>query len=186
VLPPLAMANMISGLYGAYAIMVALRVVERGGKGQVIDLPLLEPMISVLGPDAAIYRVSGEKPRRTGSRSLTTSPRNVYETSDNRFIAISASIQAMAERVFRAIGKPEMIDDPRFRTNTDRVRNIDECDMAVGEFIAARTLASASANFPSSCCASASCSRSATSFPGPARRSTANATATVRCFSASL
>jgi crotonobetainyl-CoA:carnitine CoA-transferase CaiB-like acyl-CoA transferase len=141
VLPPLAMADMISGLYGAYAIMVALRVVDRGGKGQVIDLPLLEPMISVLGPDAAIYKVSGEKPKRTGSRSLTTSPRNVYETSDHRFIAISASIQAMAERVFRAIGKPEMIGDPRFRTNTDRVRNIDACDAAVAEFIAVRTLA---------------------------------------------
>jgi len=95
----------------------------------------------VLGPDAAIYKVSGQKPRRTGSRSLTTSPRNVYETSDNRFIAISASIQAMAERVFRAIGKPEMIDDPRFRTNTDRVRNIDACDGAVADFIAARSLA---------------------------------------------
>ena len=47
----------------------------------------------------------------------------------------------MAERVFRAIGKPEMIDDPRFRTNTDRVRNIDACDGAVADFIAARTLA---------------------------------------------
>ena len=141
VLPPLALADMIAGLYGAYAIMVALRVVERGGKGQVIDLPLLEPMISVLGPDAAIYTVSGEKPMRTGSRSLTTSPRNVYETSDHRFIAMSASIQAMAERVFHAIGRPEMIDDPRFRTNTDRVRNIDACDAAVAEFIAARTLA---------------------------------------------
>jgi crotonobetainyl-CoA:carnitine CoA-transferase CaiB-like acyl-CoA transferase len=141
VLPPLAMADMISGLYGAYAIMVALRVVERGGRGQVIDLPLLEPMVSVLGPEAAMYRVSGEKPKRTGSRSLTTSPRNVYETSDGRFIAISASIQQMAERVFRAIGKPEMIDDPRFRTNTDRVRNIDACDGAVAEFIRSRTLA---------------------------------------------
>ena len=141
VLPPLALADMISGLYGAYAIMVALRVVERGGKGQVIDLPLLEPMISVLGPDAAIYKVSGEKPRRTGSRSLTTSPRNVYETSDRRFIAMSASIQAMAERVFNAIGRPDMITDPRFRTNTDRVRNIDECDTIVADFIAARTLA---------------------------------------------
>jgi crotonobetainyl-CoA:carnitine CoA-transferase CaiB-like acyl-CoA transferase len=140
VLPPLAMADMISGLYGAYAIMVALRVVERGGKGQVIDLPLLEPMVSVLGPEAAMYRVSGEKPRRTGSRSLTTSPRNVYETSDGRFIAISASIQQMAERVFRAIGKPEMIDDPRFRTNTDRVRNIDACDGTVADFILARSL----------------------------------------------
>ncbi len=141
VLPPLALADMISGLYGAYAIMVALRVVERGGKGQVIDLPLLEPMISVLGPDAAIYTVSGEKPRRTGSRSLTTSPRNVYETSDHRFIAMSASIQAMAERVFNAIGRPDMIADPRFRTNTDRVRNIDACDTIVADFIAARTLA---------------------------------------------
>jgi crotonobetainyl-CoA:carnitine CoA-transferase CaiB-like acyl-CoA transferase len=141
VLPPLAMADMISGLYGAYAVMVALRVAERGGPGQVIDLPLLEPMISVLGPDAATYQVSGEKPRRTGSRSLTTSPRNVYQTGDGRFIAISASIQAMAERVFRAIGKPEMIDDPRFRTNTDRVRNIEACDGAVADFIAGKTLA---------------------------------------------
>jgi crotonobetainyl-CoA:carnitine CoA-transferase CaiB-like acyl-CoA transferase len=141
VLPPLAMADMVSGLYGAYAVMVALRVVERGGKGQTIDLPLLEPMISVLGPDAATYRVSGEKPRRTGSRSLTTSPRNVYGTSDGRFVAISASIQAMAERLFRAIGRADMIDDPRFRTNTDRVRNIDKCDGIVAAWIAERTLA---------------------------------------------
>jgi crotonobetainyl-CoA:carnitine CoA-transferase CaiB-like acyl-CoA transferase len=147
VLPPLAMADMVSGLYGAYAVMVALRVVERGGRGQIIDLPLLEPMISVLGPDAATYRVSGEKPRRTGSRSLTTSPRNVYGTADGRFIAISASIQAMAERLFRAIGRPDMIDDPRFRTNTDRVRNIDACDGIVAAWIAERTLADGMAVF---------------------------------------
>src|SRR5580693_3521505 len=147
VLPPLALADMISGLYGAYAIMVALRVVERGGRGQIIDLPLLEPMISVLGPDAAIHRVSGEKPLRTGSRSLTTSPRNVYETSDGRFVAISASIQAMAERLFRAIGRADMIDDPKFRTNTDRVRNIDECDGVVAGWIAERTQAEAMAVF---------------------------------------
>jgi crotonobetainyl-CoA:carnitine CoA-transferase CaiB-like acyl-CoA transferase len=140
VLPPLALADMVAGLYGAYAVMVALRVVERGGKGQVIDLPLLDPIISILGPDAAIHRVSGERPQRTGSRSLTTSPRNVYATKDGRYIAISASIQAMAERVFRAIGRPEMIDDPRFRTNTDRVRHIEECDGAVAAFIADRTL----------------------------------------------
>ena len=141
VLPPLALADMVSGLYGAYAVMVALRVVERGGRGQVIDLPLLDPVISILGPDAAIHRVSGQRPQRSGSRSATTSPRNVYRTQDDRYIAISASMQVMAERVFRAIGKPEMIDDPRFRTNTDRVRHIDECDGAVADYIAAHTLA---------------------------------------------
>src|SRR3984957_16916821 len=98
VLPPLALADMVAGLYGAYAVMIALRVAEQGGNGQVIDLPLLDPIISILGPEAASYHVSGEKPQRTGSRSLTTSPRNVYPTKDGRYIAISASIQAMGGR----------------------------------------------------------------------------------------
>ncbi|MDE2007898.1 MAG: CoA transferase [Rhodospirillales bacterium] len=140
VLPPLALADMVAGLYGAYAVMVALSVVARTGRGQVIDLPLLDPIASILGPDAAIFRVSGEKPRRLGSRSNTTSPRNVWRTSDGRFVAISASIQSMAERLFRAIGRADMIDDPRFRTNTDRVRNIDACEAPIAAFIAARTL----------------------------------------------
>ncbi|MEO9190018.1 MAG: CoA transferase [Acetobacteraceae bacterium] len=141
VLPPLALADMVAGLYGAYATMVALRVAEAGGPGQVIDLPLLDPIASILGPDAAIFRVSGDKPQRTGSRSATTSPRNVWATSDGHFVAISASMQTMAERLFRAIGRPDMVDDPRFRTNTDRVRNADACEAPVAAFIGARTLA---------------------------------------------
>ncbi|HEX5325468.1 MAG TPA: CoA transferase, partial [Acetobacteraceae bacterium] len=140
VLPPLALADMVSGLYGAYAVMVALRVAERGGAGQVIDLPLLDPVVSILGPDAAIHRITEEVPARTGSRSSTTSPRNVWRTGDGRYIAISASMQAMAERLFRAIGRADMIDDPRFRTNTDRVRNADACEAPIAAFIAARTL----------------------------------------------
>ena len=141
VLPPLAFADMVAGLYGAYAVMVALRVAERTGRGQVIDLPLLDPIASILGPDAAIYQVTGEKPQRLGSRSNTTSPRNVWATKDGRYVSISASIQNMAERLFRAIGRADMIDDPRFRTNTDRVRNIDACEAPIAAFIGARTLA---------------------------------------------
>jgi crotonobetainyl-CoA:carnitine CoA-transferase CaiB-like acyl-CoA transferase len=140
VLPPLALADMIAGLYGAYAVMIALREVERGGRGQVIDLPLLDPIVSILGPDAAIFRVNGELTPRTGSRSATTSPRNVYRTKDGRFIAISASIQAMTERLFRAVGRADMIDDPRFRTNADRLRHIEECEAPIVAFIAGRTL----------------------------------------------
>ncbi|MGA9867778.1 MAG: CaiB/BaiF CoA-transferase family protein [Acetobacteraceae bacterium] len=141
VLPPLALADMVAGLYGAYATMVALRVAENGGPGQVIDLPLLDPIASILGPDAAIFRVSADKPQRTGSRSSTTSPRNVWATSDGRFVAISASMQTMAERLFRAVGRPDMIEDARFRTNTDRVRNADACEAPIAAFIGARTLA---------------------------------------------
>jgi crotonobetainyl-CoA:carnitine CoA-transferase CaiB-like acyl-CoA transferase len=141
VLPPLALADMVAGLYGAYSVMIALREVEKGGRGQVIDLPLLDPIVSILGPEAAIYTVSGELSPRTGSRSITTSPRNTFRTSDGRYIAISASIQAMSERLMRAIGRADMIDDPRFRTNTDRLRHVDETEAPIVDFIAARTLA---------------------------------------------
>ena len=71
----------------------------------------------------------------------------MYETKDGRFISISASIQTMAERLFRAIGRADMIDDPRFRTNADRVRNIDECERPLAEFIKTRTLAEGLAAF---------------------------------------
>ena len=141
VLPPLALADMVAGLYGAYGVMIALREVEKGGPGQVIDLPLLDPIVSILGPEAAIYRVSGALSPRTGSRSVTTSPRNTFRTQEGRYIAISASIQAMSERLMRAIGRADMIDDPRFRTNTDRLLHVDECEAPIAGFIAARTLA---------------------------------------------
>jgi len=125
-------------LYGAYAVMIARREVERGRPGQVIDLPLLDPLISILGPQAEIWRTSGQLPERTGSRSNTTSPRNVFQTRDGRYIAISASIQAMAERLLRLIGREDMIADPRFATNTARVTNAEACEAPIAAFIAAR------------------------------------------------
>jgi crotonobetainyl-CoA:carnitine CoA-transferase CaiB-like acyl-CoA transferase len=142
VLPPLALADMIAGLYGMSAVLLALRHREvKGGKGQVIDLPLLDPIFSILGPDAAEYRLTGAVKPRTGSRSATTSPRNAFRTRDGRYIAISASIQAMAERLFRAVGRADMIEDPRFRTNADRVKHAEECEAPIAAFIAARDLA---------------------------------------------
>lgn len=141
VLPPTALADMVAGLYGAFAVMVALRRVEvDGGTGQVVDLPLLDPLFSFIATEAPIYNLTGQVRPRTGSRSETTSPRNVFRTKDRRYIGISASIQAMAERLFRAIGRPDIVEDPRFRTNTDRVRNADACEAPIAEFIAARTL----------------------------------------------
>ncbi|MGI9520063.1 MAG: CaiB/BaiF CoA transferase family protein [Hyphomicrobiaceae bacterium] len=142
VLPPLALADMIAGLYGSFAVLAAMRSVDFGdGKGQVIDLPLFDPIYSILGPIAAQYRLTGEIPERTGSRSNQTAPRNTYRTRDGKYVALSASMQAMAERFFRAIGMPELLDDPKYTTNTDRVANNDELDPIVGDFMASRTQA---------------------------------------------
>src|SRR6202007_1888430 len=129
------------GLSGAFSVMVAMREGEaRGGAGQVIDLPLLDPLFSFIATEAAIHRLTGEVAKLTGSRSETTSPRNVFRTKDGRYIGISASIQAMAERLFRAIGREDMITDPRFRTNSDRAKNAEACEAPIVAFIGARTL----------------------------------------------
>ncbi len=140
VLPPLALADMIAGLYGAFAVTTALRARDRGqAKGQIIDLSLLESIFSVLGPEAAIYQVTGAVKERAGSASNTSSPRNVYRCADGKYVALSASIQAMAQRLFRAIGRADMIEDPRFRTNTERVKHRPLVDEAVGAWFATKT-----------------------------------------------
>jgi crotonobetainyl-CoA:carnitine CoA-transferase CaiB-like acyl-CoA transferase len=148
VLPPTALADMIAGLYGANATMIALREIEvKGGKGQVIDLALLESMHSVLGADAAAYKVAGQIPKRTGSRSNVTSPRNVFKTRDNRWVSLSGSMQSMAERLYRAVGRPDMITDERFATNAARLAHVEEAERPIREFIAARDLAECLAVF---------------------------------------
>lgn len=148
VLPPMALADMVSGLYGAYSVLIALRHREVGnGPGQVIDIPLLDSVFSVLGADAATFRLTGKLPERTGSRSPVAGPRNVFRTKDGRWISLSAPMQAMAERLFAAIGRPDMILDERFRTNAGRVQNADACDEPIAAFIATRTLQDALSYF---------------------------------------
>jgi len=140
-LPPLALADMIAGLSGAMAMTMAFYHRDlRGGTGQIMDLSLLEPIFSVLGPEAAAYELTGRVRERVGNGSNTASPRNVYVTSDERFVAISASMQVMAERLLRAIGAGWMLDDPRYATNAERVKRRDEVDAVVGGFIRERTL----------------------------------------------
>lgn len=141
VLPPMYLADGIAGIYGASAAMIALREVEKGGQGQVIDLPLLDPLFSILGPQSANYRLTGKVKPRTGSRSTNSAPRNAYRCKDGRYVSLSASIQKMAERLFRSIGRPDLVDNPKFRTNADRVRNAEELDAIIGAFIAERTQA---------------------------------------------
>ena len=143
VLPPLALADMVAGLYGAFATLTALRARDQsraGGRpgGQVIDLTLLESMFSVLGLEAAIFRATGAVKERTGSGSHTSAPRNVYRCADGKYVAISGSTETMARRIFETIGRADMIADAQFSTNSARVAHRPLVDAAVGGWFVAK------------------------------------------------
>lgn len=138
ILPPLALADMLAGIYGASATTTALLAREQGKtNGQVIDLSLLEPIFSVLGPEAAIYRHTGTVKERIGSASNTSCPRNVYVCRDGKYLALSGSTQSVAGRIFRIIGREDMVDDPRFATNSARIQHRELVDAAIGGWFAA-------------------------------------------------
>lgn len=139
VLPPLALADMIAGVYGAAGVLTALRVAEKEGRGQVIDLSLFEPIFSVISSEAAKYKVTGEATMRAGNQSTHTAPRNIYACSDSKFVAMSGSMQSMAMKIFDTMGRPDLKTDPKFATNDARVVNRDELDQLIGAYIGART-----------------------------------------------
>jgi crotonobetainyl-CoA:carnitine CoA-transferase CaiB-like acyl-CoA transferase len=137
-LPPLALADGVAALATAFAIMVALRAREQTGRGQVVDTSLIEPLMTLLGPQVTAFDLLGELQPRTGNRSSHNAPRNVYRTADGSWVAVSASAGSIAERVLRLVGRPDLAEQPWFATGSGRVAHVDEIDDAVAAWIAAR------------------------------------------------
>jgi crotonobetainyl-CoA:carnitine CoA-transferase CaiB-like acyl-CoA transferase len=138
-LPPLALADGVTALATAYTVLAALRARETTGRGQVVDLSLLEPLMTLLGPQLAAWELLGELQPRTGNRSSHNAPRNVYRTSDGRWVAVSASATSIAERVLRLVGREDLVVEPWFATGDGRAAHVDEIDVAVAAWVGART-----------------------------------------------
>ncbi|MDI5943875.1 CoA transferase, partial [Micromonospora sp. DH15] len=95
--------------------------------------------MTAVGPGPTVYDQLGVVEQRNGNRSVNNAPRNTYRTSDGAWVAVSTSAQAIAERVLRLVGHPEVIDEPWFRTGAGRAGHADELDGYVGGWIAQRT-----------------------------------------------
>ncbi|MCB4823171.1 CaiB/BaiF CoA transferase family protein [Roseicella aerolata] len=147
VLPPMYMADGYAGLYGAAAAMIALRHAEATGQGQVIDQTLFDPIHVMMEPQHANWQLTRQIKPRTGSRSTNAVPRNAYRTKDGGWVCLSASTQGMTEKLLRSIGQSALITDPRFRTNTDRLRHSDELDAIIADYIRGMTLEETLAHF---------------------------------------
>jgi crotonobetainyl-CoA:carnitine CoA-transferase CaiB-like acyl-CoA transferase len=138
-LPPLALADNISGLAAAIATLIAVHERSRSGRGQVIDLAIIEPILSILGAQVTVYDQLGKITQRRGNRSENNAPRNTYKTADGDWVAISTSAHSIAARVMTLVGHPEFIDEPWFNDGMARAAHADELDEAVGSWIAKRS-----------------------------------------------
>jgi crotonobetainyl-CoA:carnitine CoA-transferase CaiB-like acyl-CoA transferase len=143
-LPPFGLADGVAGITGAFAVTTALYQRDEpgraSGRGQVIDLSLLEPLLGILGPGPTVYDQLGIIAGRHGNRSPNNAPRNAYVTRDGRWVAISASATSIAERVMRLVGRADLVDKPWFSSAGERSRHAELLDGAVQKWIAARDL----------------------------------------------
>ena len=105
------LADYLTGIYGAYGVLLALRVKERTGKGQVIDIGLYEPMFRFLDELAPVYAATGHVRERMGADTYNSVPHSHYPTSDGQWVAIACTNDKMFARLAETIGRPELAAD---------------------------------------------------------------------------
>jgi len=147
-LPPFMLADGVASLAATYAVVMALYHRDvHGGTGQLIDVNLVEPLARLIETSTLAFDQLGEIPGRVGNRLDASAPRNAYRTADDRWLAISSASPAIAKRVYRAIDRPELAEDPDYVDPVRRQERAREVDELVEKWVAARTLDDAMAAF---------------------------------------
>lgn len=147
-LPAFGLADSICGIAASSAVMMALRHREvNGGGGQVIDMSILEPIMTAVGPGPTVYDQLGVVGERHGNRSTNNAPRNTYRTRDGHWVAVSSSAQSIAERIMILVGHPELLAEPWFASGHGRAEHVDLIDGYVADWIAQRDRADVLAEF---------------------------------------
>jgi succinyl-CoA--D-citramalate CoA-transferase len=140
-LPAFPLADTLAGTFGALGAMAALYERRTSGRGDEVDVSLFEPLFRLAESQVVAYDQLGLVKQRAGNRLEEDSPRNAYGTSDGRWIALSASSDRTFARLASAIGRADLVQDPRFTANATRVANADELDSIISEWIEKRTAA---------------------------------------------
>jgi CoA:oxalate CoA-transferase len=126
-----AVVDFISGIHLYAAVTTALFERERTGRGRLVEVAMQESAYATLTSHLEAYWQSGRVPPRTGNRSHARSPLGVYPTNDG-YVAINVAVEEHWHHLLTAMDREDLRDDPRFKTNADRVAHIDETDALVG------------------------------------------------------
>lgn len=140
--PGYPLGDLIAGLFGAFSVMVGLYNRDaKGGPGQAIDIALFEAVLRLLDFDPIQYDQMHEVHMRSGNSAAYVAPSSTFRTKDDKWLTLAASTQSVWLRLAKAVEREDMIDDPRYRENPQRLERSDEVNGAVGAWIEKRTLA---------------------------------------------
>ena len=142
--PPLiagstTLADYLTGLYGAYGVLLAMRARDRNGEGQFIDIALHDGIFRFLDEIAAVYDKTGQVRERMGTETHTSVPHSHYPTSDGKWVAIACTNDKMFARLATVIGRPELATLEHYGTVKARLNNREEVNQVVSSWTETRT-----------------------------------------------
>lgn len=130
-LPPVPLADTFAAMAASIAALAALHRRNVTGEGEMVDVSLIEPLLSLLGCQLVDFTALGVVPKRVGNRLEFAAPRGAYQCGDGKWFAISGATPDTAKRIFEAVGRPDFADDPRLATNAARAANVEYVDEIV-------------------------------------------------------
>ena len=126
----------MSGLFGAFGVLLALRARERTGQGQVIDIGLYESVFRILDELAPVYDQTGVVRQRMGPGTVNSVPHSHYSTADDRWVAIACTSDKIFARLAALMGMSEVVGEGRFGTTRQRQAAREEVDALVQDWSA--------------------------------------------------
>jgi crotonobetainyl-CoA:carnitine CoA-transferase CaiB-like acyl-CoA transferase len=137
----ISLGDSLASLYAVIGALMAVhsRDVLGRGEGQVVDVALYEAVFNLMESLIPEYDVAGIVRERTGSSLPGITPSNTYCSGDGSYVAIGGNSDAIFRRLMKAIGQPELGEDPRYRTNADRTEHADELDSLIEDWVRQHT-----------------------------------------------
>jgi crotonobetainyl-CoA:carnitine CoA-transferase CaiB-like acyl-CoA transferase len=155
-LPPFMLADGVAAMAATYAVMMALYHRDvHGGGGQLVDVNLIEPLARLIESSTLAFDQLGTVTGRVGNRLDASAPRNAYRTADDKWVAVSGASPNIAARVYRAIGRPELAENPDYMDPVLRQKRALEIDELVADWVGRHTLEESMAVFEAASVAAA-------------------------------
>jgi formyl-CoA transferase len=136
----ISIGDSLAAMFGVIGALMAMHHRTTSGRGQVVDVALYEAVFAMMESMLPEYGMGGFVRERSGAALPGIVPSNTYPCKDGKYVVIGANADSIFKRMMRAIGRPDLADDPALASNDGRVRRTEELDRVIGEWTAVHDL----------------------------------------------